>query len=143
MTEDTNNDEFAIVDRNDETIAVTSVSALDEEFGPDETFADKVTELSDHDLHIAVEELTRRAFRAAQRHLELLDEGANVPLYITMAVECRRDEVEPIKYRFQCYNYAGPDASAETFDLVLSADTAAKRYTENKRNQPRKLLTAY
>lgn len=145
MTED--NNEFEIVDRNEETIAVTSVEALDEEFGPDATFAEKIADLSDHDLHMCVEELVRRSIKAARRNIEMLDEGSTCPLYVSIQTNTTNDndgyDFTPIKYRFQCYNYGGPDAVAETFDLVLSANTSSKRFCEDKRNQPRKLLAAY
>src|SRR5690606_1813266 len=125
-------------DRNDVTIAVSSVEALDEEFGPDETFADKLADLSDHDLHLAVAELFRRSFRLARRKLELLDESGNNLLQFGITTQGRvdDDELEPIKFRANVLNYSGPDAAAETFDMILSTETAANRYCENVRNQP-------
>ena len=141
MTED---NEFEIVDRNNETIAVTSVDALDEEFGPDQTFADKLSDLSDHDLHLAVEELLKRSFKTAKRKLELLDESNSNLLMVS--IQCQtsvnRDDFDAVKYGFRIYNYGGQDAVAETFDLVKSANVSANRYCEDRQNQPRKLLAA-
>jgi len=144
MTEDIDQGEFEIVDRNGDTIAVSSVDALDEEFGPDEKFADKLKDLSDHDLHLAVEELLSRSFRTARRQMELLDESNSNLLMVS--IQCQtsvnRDDFDAVKFGFRIYNYGGQDAVAETFDLVRSADVAAKRYCEDRMNQPRKLLAA-
>ena len=112
MTEDDTIDqgEFEIIDRNGDTIAVSSVDALDEEFGPDETFADKVKDLSDHDLHTAVEELMRRAFQAARRQLEFVEDASRIPLYIAIAGQSSVDRLDhdAIKYNFKVYDYTGP-----------------------------------
>lgn len=138
--------EFEIIDRNDETISVTSVEAIDEEFGSGPSFADSIADLSDHNLHMCVEELIRRSIKAARRNIEMLDLGSTNPLQISITTSTLYEgtgyDFAPVKYFFRCYNPSGPDSNAETFDLVLSANTASKRFCEDKRNQPRRLLTS-
>lgn len=123
-------------------VVVTSEEAIEEEFGPDMSFKERLSELTDEDLHLAVEELFRRAFLKSKDRLEVAGHGGK-SLYVEIAGSMSSDgEVGASKYRFRVYNPYGNDATSETFNLILSGDTAARRFVEDQNNQPRKLLAA-
>lgn len=127
-------------------VATVSDEALDEVFGNNEANLCPVDTLPNDFLHKCVEELMLRAIKAARNQMIALEDCARHSLLLTISSTSMGENIydfSAIKYRVQCYNPVGPDTISETYNLVLSATTAARRLCEDATTQPRKLLTSF